>query len=417
MTKKTIKALTVIAGSMFILTGLPTNILHSQQTRTVTANQLRLDLRFLGHPPLDVIPPDESAITSLVIGEDGCLYGGTSGKRAQLFVLDPAWGHVFPLGHLPGEESIFHSLAATPDGSIFIGTSLVNQGRVEERGRDILARYTDYPGGHIYKFDTKQERENRKRMQTADPNRSLPSVTDLGTAVPGEGIVCLVAGKNELYGVTFPTGHFFVTDLKTGKTTDKGKICGPPLNEEPFRSIPRCLQIDTKGRVWGAGDYGALFHYNPGIGEIVHFPELRLPSELGREFKTIIDAMVLSSNGLIYGGTSDGFIFRFDPEAKKISNLGKPMWQYRIRGLAFSHDGDIYGVGGEPGSAVRLFVYRTVEGSYENLGLLDVNRAPYYAWLAFEAETMVTGRDGTIFIGETGRNAHLYILYPWKKVK
>jgi hypothetical protein len=29
---------------------------------------------------------------------------------------------------------------------------------------------------------------------------------------------------------------------------------------------------------------------------------------------------------------------------------------------------------------------------------------------------MVTGMDGTIFIGETGRMAHLYILYPWKKV-
>ncbi len=417
MAKKTIKALTVIVGSVCLLTVPLTNILHSQQTRTVTANQLRLDLRLLGHPPLDVIPPGESAITSLVIGADGCLYGGTSGKRAHLFVLDPTWGQVFPLGNLPGEVSIFHSLAASPDGSIFIGTSLINQGRVEERGRDVLARYADYPGGHIYKFDPKKESENRKRMQTLDPNRSLPFVTDLGTAIRGEGIVCLVMGKDELYGVTFPTGHFFVTNLETGKTSDKGKICGPPVNEEPFRSIPRSLLIDTKGLVWGAGDYGALFHYDPQSGRIVHHPELRLPSELGREFKTIIDAMVLSPKGLIYGGTSDGFIFRFDPETKKISNLGKPMWQYRIRGLAISHDGDIYGVGGESGSTVRLFVYRTGEGTYENLGLLDVNRTPYYAWLAFEADSMVTGQDGTIFIGETGRIAHLFILYPWKKVK
>ncbi len=417
MLKKMIMASVMIVASVFLLTVPLTNILHSQQTRTVTANQLRLDLRILGHPPLDVIPPGESAVTSLVIGEDGCLYGGTSGKRAHLFVLDPKWGHVFPLGHLPGEVSIFHSLAASPDGSIFIGTSLINQGRTEERGRDVLARYENYPGGHIFKFDPKQERKGRKRMQTPDPNRLLPFMSDLGIAIQGEGIVCLIAGKDELYGVTFPLGHFFVTSLKTGKTIDKGKICGPPLNEEPFRSIPRCLQIDTRGRVWGAGDYGALFHYDPKGGKIVHHAELRLPSELGREFKTLIDAVVLSPEGLIYGGTSDGFIFRFDPEAKKISNLGKPMWQYRIRGLAFSRDGDLYGVGGEPGSAARLFVYRTAEGTYENLGLLDVNRSPYYAWLGFEAETMVTGQDGTIFIGETGRNSHLFILYPWKKVK
>ena len=412
-----INALTVIVVSTIMFSVPLTNNLYCQQTRTVTANQLRLDLRFLGYPPLDVIPPGETAITSLTIGADGCIYGGTSGKQAHLFVLDPAWGHVFPLGHLPGEVSIFHSLAASPDGSIFIGTSLYNQGRADERGRDVLARYVDYPGGHIYKFEPKQERESGKRMQTPDPNRSLPYTTDLGIAIEGEGIVCLISGKDELYGVTFPTGHFFVTNLETGKTIDKGNICGPPLNEEPFSSIPRSLLIDAKGRVWGSGDYGTLFHYEPGSGKIVHHPELRLPSELGREFKTIIDAMLLSPKGVIYGGTSDGFIFRFDPETKNISNLGKPMWQYRIRGLAFSYDGDLYGVGGEPESAARLFVYRTADGSYENLGLLDVNRSPYYAWLAFEAETMVTGKDGTIFIGETGRLSHLFILYPWKKVK
>ena len=87
MVKKNILALIVWVPSVFLLTIQSANILHSQQTGTFTANPLRLDLRILGHPPLDVIPPDESAITSLVIGADGCLYGGTSGKRAHLFVL------------------------------------------------------------------------------------------------------------------------------------------------------------------------------------------------------------------------------------------------------------------------------------------------------------------------------------------
>ncbi len=388
--------------------------LGSQQTRTVFSNPLRIDLRNLGHPPLDVIPPGESSITSLVVGADGCLYGGTSGHRAHLFVLDPAWDHVFPLGHLPDEESITHSLAAAPDGTIWIGTSLFHQTRPAEKGRDLLARYDGYPGGHMYQFDPEKERRSRISMERPEPDRPLSFTVDMGVAIKGEGIVCLVSGARELYGVTFPGGHFFVTDLETGITTDKGQICGPPLNEEPFRSIPRSLQIDTKGRVWGAGDYGAFFHYDPGIGKIVHHPELRLPSELGREFKAIVDALAPGPDGFIYGGTSDGYIFRFDPETKKIANLGKPVMQNRIRGLAFSHDGDLYGMGGEPGKAVRLFVYRTAEGSYENLGLLDVNRTPYYAWLAYDADTMVTGQDGTIFIGETGRLSHLYILYPWK---
>ena len=193
-------------------------------------------------------------------------------------------------------------------------------------------------------------------MQSPDPGRALPFVEDLGIPVPGEGIVCLIMGKDELYGVTFPGAHFFMIDLKSGEAEDKGTISGPPLNEEPFRSIPRALVIDDDGLVWGAGDYGALFHYDTATGEITHHPEHRLPSELGREFKTRLDAVVLGPDGLVYGGTSDGYIFRLDPAAMKISNLGKPMWQYRIRGLAFSGDGDLWGVGGERGGAARLFV-------------------------------------------------------------
>ncbi len=385
----------------------------AQQTGTVTVNQLRLDLRMLGHPPLDVIPPGESAITSLVIGPEGVLYGGTSGKRAHLFSLDPRWGHVFALGHLEGEESIFHSLAAAPDGYLYIGTSLHNRGRIDARGQDVLARYEEYAGGHIYRFDPKAELEGRKRMQIPDPDRVLPFVTDLGIPIEGEGITCMISGQEELYGVTFPTGHFFAVDPATGAVRDLGAVCGPPLNEEPFRSIPRALVIDDWGRVWGSGDKGVLFAYDPEIGAVVHFPECRLPSELGREFKTVLDAMVPGPDGWLYGGTSDGFLFRFDPESLQVINLGKPMWQYRIRGLAFSPNGDLYGIGGEEGGAARLFVYRAAGRGYENLGMLDVNRSPFYAWHAFEADAMVAGPDGTIFIGESGRSSHLYLLFPW----
>ncbi len=403
---------TSISLAIALLTLAPS--LAAQETTMYSANPLRLDLRVLGRPPLDVIPPGECAITSLVFGADGCLYGGTSGKRAHLFVLDPKWGHVFPLGHLPGQESIFHALAAAPDGSIYIGTSLFNQGRIDERGKDVLLRYKGYEGGHIYRFTPGKELQSRNRTQTPDPSRPLPFALDLGVAVPGESVVSLIYGNGVLYGVTFPGGHFFVMDLKMGKTLDKGPICGLPLNEEPFRSIPRALVLDTKGRVWGTGDYGALFDYWPETEDLTRHPDRRIPCEMGREYKAIVDAMVLSWDGTIYGGTSDGFVFRFDPETMKIQNLGKPIWQQRIRGLAFSQDGDLWGVGGEPGGSARVFVYRTQAGSFESGGMLHVNRTPYYAWLAYEAESMVAGPDGTLFIGETGRLAHLYLLYPWK---
>ena len=293
--------------------------------------------------------PSHSAITSSSPA-DGPPSTAVNVRKKSLTCFDssPEGGNVFPLGYLPGEESIFHSLAARSDGSIYIGTSLVNVGRVEERGQDVLARYEGYAGGHIYRFDPAAELTNRKRMQHPQPNRALGFYQDLGIPVPGQAVVCLVTNEDELYGVTFPGGNFFVANPMTGETEDKGPIAGPPLNEEPFSSIPRALVIDEAGRVWGAGDYGALFHYDPDSEEIVHHPSLRLPSEPGREFKTILDAMVRGPEDVLYGGTSDGFVFRFDPSSSKVTNLGKPMSQYRVRGLAFSKDGDLYGVG-KPG--------------------------------------------------------------------
>jgi hypothetical protein len=61
-------------------------------------SQVRIDMRELGYPPLDVIPSDESAIHALAVSPDGTIYGATSGKRSHLFVLYPAHGYVQPLG-------------------------------------------------------------------------------------------------------------------------------------------------------------------------------------------------------------------------------------------------------------------------------------------------------------------------------
>ena len=44
----------------------------AQQTGTLFVNQLRLDLRPLGHPPLDVIPPGESVTSYFTIYDRMC---------------------------------------------------------------------------------------------------------------------------------------------------------------------------------------------------------------------------------------------------------------------------------------------------------------------------------------------------------
>src|SRR5438067_9930059 len=74
--------------------------------------QIRIDLRDLGYPPVDVIPSDESAIRSLTVAPNGAIYGATSGRRSHLFVLDPRHGWVQPLGYLKEVTTVHRSLVA-----------------------------------------------------------------------------------------------------------------------------------------------------------------------------------------------------------------------------------------------------------------------------------------------------------------
>lgn len=48
----------------------------------------RLDYRDLGYPEVTAIDADNSPITALLTGANGCVYGATSGKAACLFVYD-----------------------------------------------------------------------------------------------------------------------------------------------------------------------------------------------------------------------------------------------------------------------------------------------------------------------------------------
>lgn len=50
--------------------------------------------------------------------------------------------------------------------------------------------------------------------------------------------------------------------------------------------------------------------------------------------------------------------------------------------------------------------------TYEILGFVDVNRRPYYTWQAYVIKAIVTGLDGTVYLGESERVSKLYLYYP-----
>jgi hypothetical protein len=357
-------------------------------------SQVRIDLRDLGYPPHDVIPPDESAIRSLAVAPNGAIYGATSGKRSHLFVLFPRHGYVQPLGFLKDVTTVHRSLVISGQGDVYIGTSA----GVDNNGEG----YDGYPGGHLLKYTPKNDENKPIRVDAP------VEVTDLGIPVAGEGIYCLAMHGSQIFGLTYPNGHFFSYNVEAAKFDVHGTVAEKAIAGEQFekdKAISRSI-IVSMGNVFYSGGEGYLY------SSVARRTHLRVPAVPGREPYNRVDAWVDAGEGILYGGTSDGYLFRLNAASMKIENLGKPLNQYRIRGLVRAPNGKLYGVGGDDDEMARTFSYDPATGTYEMLGFIDVNRRPYYSWQAYIIDSMVIGLDGTIYMGQAERKSKLYLYHP-----
>ena len=387
--------------------------------------QTRLHMRDLGIAPYDVIPSGQTAITSMVVGRDGNIYGGTTGEVANLLVFSHEHNIVFPLGTIPGEESVYHSLVAGDDGSIYAGT-IRNVDRIyhpDEKfatGRDwwyksvseqIKQDYEKYDGGHIYRYHPSSTRIGFKQ-ETFRINKPCP-LEDLGISVPHEGIYTLTNGENSntLYGITYPSSKFFKFDLTTDETTVISTLNTiiPTGDYEP--PISKALVKDNYGNIYANIDSGYLIRYTPETG-VIDTLNIKLPGLNGRELYNYMNSAVLHPGGRIYGGTKDGYVFCCDPETAQIHNLGKPLIETQIRAMTVGHDGNIYGVGGRIGGVCRLFTYIVSTHEFVDIGIMDVSIVPYYEWKAFEFDSMVTGPGGSIYLGNSEYRSRLFIYNP-----
>jgi hypothetical protein len=380
-----------LLGGVVLLLAVP--LAQGQRTLdydNAVVPQNRIDARDLGYPPIDVIPDGESAITSLTVAPDGKLYGATRGKRSHLFVLSPRHGYVQPLGYVPETTAVTNALVVSKVGDVYLGTS---------------------PGGHLLRYVAANEDEQPIRIN--DPVR----VSDLGVAVRGESILTLAIDRanNIIYGLTSPNAHFFTYVIQTGRFKDMGVVASkvPPGEKfEAQKMFSRMLAVDARGVVYASGENGFLYRFMNETQGLEKLP-LQIPAIPGREPWARVDTILTDPSGLIFGGTSDGYLFRFDPEKLTVCNLGKPLLQYRITGLVRGANGRIYGIGGDEDEMARMFSYNPENASYEILGFVDVNRRPYYTWQAHVIEAMAVGLDGTIYIGESERISRLYLFYPW----
>ncbi len=369
-----------------------TAIVYSQRNPTydtVVVPQTRIDARDLGYAPLDVIPDGESGITSLTVAPNGDLYGATSGNHAHLFVLNPLHGYVQPLGVIPGATSVAHAVVVSSSGDVYIGIS---------------------PDGHLLKYTPPDEVNQQIPIENPLP------VTDLGQPISGESIFALTIDRNAnaIYGLTSPNAHFFEYSIASGKFTDFGVVAKKIPEGEKFekdKMMSRMLVADQNGNIFASGENGSFFRFDPRAQKLEKLA-IHAPAVPGREPWTRVDAFLLDRSGVIYGGTSDGYLFRLDPEKLTVMNLGKPLNQYRIDGLVRAPGGKLYGVGGDKQEMARLFSYDPSTGAYDVVGFVDVNRRPYYTWQAYVIGAMAADSDGTVYIGENERISKLYLFYP-----
>jgi len=388
----------------------------------------RLDLRDLGYPEVNQVPANSSAITSLLTAASGKIYGGTSGVEAYLFVYDPSINKARHLGKIKGQQGIHHALVQASDGCIYAGTGL-NMLRPLELSRnvpnsrnsvsdalwaDIKRPYSNYAGGHLYRYDP--EAGDRQVLFPDDPS----PLEDLGIAVPGNGIYALSINPRAqlIYGISYPDGRLFEYRIGEKQFRDLGELDrkivfhGP---ERDWRSLPRALVVDDSGKVYTSGEDGSLVYYDPGQGG-VRSTGLRIPGEYypvqAYVGHPVVEYFARDAAGLIYGGSSDGYLFSFEPSAGKLVNLGKPRVTRRLRALTVGKDGRVYLVAGERFEPCRLFSFDPKGGGFRDLGVLAVDRSPYYSWRGYQFDSMTAGLDGTIYIGESERRSHLFLYLP-----
>lgn len=397
----------------------------------------RLDYRDLGYPDVSTIDADNSPITALVTASNGKVYGATSGKASCLFVYDRSINKVRPLGRIGDAQGVYHTLAVDRDGSILIGGGLNMLAPVqltkefpggfraieEQLWKDIAAPYAKYAGGHLYRYNPSKG-DAGQRM----PNEACP-LEDLGIPVKNNSIyaMALDAKARRVYGISYPDARLFVQELDSGKARDLGAVMEKRIFSGPerhWRSVPRALLLAPDGRVYTSGDEGRLVVHDPAAPEppIVR-TRLQIPGEYWEAWNyygcPVIESWVSDGRGVIYGASSDGFLFSLklpDPSARAegmLKNLGKPRVGRRVRAMSMGPAGKLYLICGEFQDVCKLYSYDTRgnEG-FVDWGVLAVDRSPYYAKRAYQFDAMTTGLDDTIFIGESDRRANLFLFIP-----
>ena len=344
----------------------------------------------LENSPLLRLPIYRNAITSLEVVGDYAI-GGTSasqGLSPYLFAVSLSRRRLETASGLeriiPGQRTIESGFGRGPGGVLYAGT----------------IPYRSGDSGHVISVQLR--------------GKDL-AIADLGTPVPGEGIFAVASGPRSgvVYGITYPSGKFFVFEPGTRQTkilqeTAPSRAVVRSLEDyalHPRDYLSRRLICDRDGRVYGSLPPNKLFRFDP-QRQALEVLRAQLPAVWGRSPLGRVDAWAMAPDGTLYGGNGgDGQVFRLDPASGRVVNLGKPAMMPRIAGLAFGKDGVLYGVAGAAPGYAHLFSHDPSRGFVDLGNPRFTMSAPGIeqgiAWRGFQIGTVAASEDGRyIVLGE-----------------
>jgi len=302
---------------------------------------------------------------------DGLIYVGLTALDGDvLYAFDPRTGEWESCGYPAGEDiyatKLHKSLVLDDDGLIWGAMATLYDPN----------HWPDAPGGQIFNY-----------------NPRTREYCFFGVAHEHDYIQGIVMDKKRglIYGDTWPGRMFFRFDMATGEY--RLLTCyGPPVTEE--------MVIDDDGGVWHSWDFFqwsrryTLFRYDPDRDEIEFLKE-ELPNLGNTPMMQQIDSAINGGDGYLYFGTMGGALVRLAPREREIEYLGKPLVQWRCKGLVPGPGGLLYGAGGADYDT-HVFSYDKQARRFAHLGRLEDNGG-VCCWLVHD---MVRSQDGRLWIAE-----------------
>ncbi|MFH1743648.1 MAG: transglutaminase domain-containing protein [bacterium] len=390
-------------------------------------------------PLFKEISANETFVTSLVSRDsDDLVFGASCGKKKiSLFSFNHKTSQLNLLDCFDAlwwDEPV---LALGPNGDVYLGSKCVwDKQFVFERLRERpITPDAQYRRRDVIPSPC-EVNENAEGMRIRHYSAEgyflgeIPLPESL--AKDGVGAMVISSDGRKIYGLSSPGGHLFTISLETGKGKDLGEVVrfaqhhhtrriSKVLMEGPRGMVYLCGSVTPVSGEYGDDDVmGVLLALDPET-EALTTMNSRLPAVVGRRRFAAIDAAVQLGDGSYIGGTTDGYLFRFDPATDSLEGFGKPIRQHNIVGLALGPEGLVYGAGGEPGGLPRLFAFDPNSGEF-HLGMPPTGNPSPYPSTFGDIGAVVSTSDGTLICGERERRGYLLVYRPrpaspaWSKI-